>query len=453
MNKTPGAESQWDPQSWRKFHASQNPDWENQGKLEKALKILALQPPLIFAGETRNLKKKIAAAQRGEAFLLQGGDCAEEFTSCTAQSIRDKLKILLQMAAILTYGACKPIVKVARIAGQYGKPRSAKTEVINNQEMPVYRGDIFNSKEPDLKLRQPDPMRLVRAYHQSSATLNLLRAFCSGGYASLGQVHHWNMEFIKSSSMGKAYEEIAQKIEKCLKFFQACGINISTQPDFQTVKVYTSHEALFLDYEEKLTRCDSLTNDWYDCSGHFLWIGERTRQLDGAHIEFFRGINNPIGIKIGPGCTPEEIEFYLKTLNPKKEWGRLVIITRFGCKAIEKKLVEIINVVRKSDCPVLFVCDPMHGNTYLNADGLKTRSFHDILEEIKIFFKIHYNCGTVPGGVHFEMTHADVTECIGGSADVSASELNSKYRSACDPRLNGHQSLELAFLLAQILET
>ena len=431
-----------------KLVAAQQPEWPDRSKLEAAVKELRALPPLVFAGECDNLKAKIAQAARGEAFWLQGGDCAETFAAATADSIRNRIKTILQMAAVLQYGASMPVIKVGRMAGQFAKPRSNNFEKRGDIELPAYRGDAVNDLEFTVEARTPDPSRLVKVYHTSSATLNLVRAFTQGGFADLRLVHEWNKGFIKDSNTGTRYEALAKEIGRALDFMRSAGIN---PEEFKTVDFYSSHEALILEYEKALTRIDSRTGLPYDVSAHFVWIGERTRQLDGAHIEFAKKIKNPIGVKLGPKTTPDEMLKLIDQLNPQDEPGRLTFITRMGAKNIRTALPPLIDAVEKSGKTVLWVCDPMHGNTYEAPSGYKTRSFDDVLEEVRGFFEVHHAKGTHPGGIHIELTGDDVTECVGGGAEISHEDLATRYETACDPRLNHSQSLELAFLLAEML--
>ncbi len=443
--------SSWTPSSWRALPAAQQPDWPDQGALDDVLKRLSTRPPLVFAGEVRQLTSTLAEVGAGRAFLLQAGDCAESFEAFTADAIRDKLKVILQMAVVLTYGAGVPVVKMGRIAGQFAKPRSSATEVVDGVEIPAYRGDMVNDMSADPTARIPDAGRLQRAYDQSASTMNLLRAFTKGGFADLNQVHTWNQEFVASSAEGQRYERIAAGIERALRFMAACGIDLSREATLHQVDFWTSHEALILGYEEALTRQDSLTGRWYDCSAHLVWIGDRTRQRDGAHLEFFRGINNPIGVKLGPTSTPDEVLELCESLNPGRIPGRLSLITRLGADRVEELLPPLIRAVRDSGHPVVWVCDPMHGNTFVSAGGRKTRHLDRVLAEIGSFFRAHRAEGTWPGGVHVELTGDDVTECLGGAEEVLDSQLDLRYLTACDPRLNGRQSLDLAYRVAELL--
>jgi 3-deoxy-7-phosphoheptulonate synthase len=443
--------SSWTPTSWRDRPAGQQPDWPDTGALDGVLKQLATYPPLVFAGEARSLMDDLARVQRGEAFLLQAGDCAESFDSFSADAIRDKLKVILQMAVVLTYSSGVPVTKVGRIAGQFAKPRSSPTETIGDLELPSFRGHIVNDIAPTAAARVPEPERLLTAYNQASATLNLLRAFTKGGFADLNRVHAWNQEFVASSSEGRRFEIIADEIDRALRFMKACGIDVETVANLHQVDFYTSHEALILGYEEALTRQDSLTGDWYDCSAHMLWIGERTRELDGAHVEFLAGVKNPIGCKVGPSVTPEDVLALCEKLNPERIPGRLTLISRMGAEQVEEKLRPLLATVRDADHPVVWACDPMHGNTFTSASGRKTRHFDAVLQEITGFFSAHGAEGTWPGGVHIELTGDDVTECLGGSDDLLDSHLGDRYETMCDPRLNGRQSLDLAFRVAELL--
>ncbi len=447
----PSASSTWSPRSWRDLTAAQQPEWPDEGAFEAVLKQMGTLPPLVFAGEARALTSQLGAVADGEAFLLQAGDCAESFDAFGADAIRDKLKVILQMAVVLTYSSGVPTVKVGRIAGQFAKPRSSPTETIGDLTLPSFRGHLVNDIMPTAAARVPDPARLLQAYHQSSSTLNLLRAFTKGGYADLNQVHTWNQEFVASSSEGRRYERVADEIDRALRFMKACGVDTTTQPNLHEVDFYTSHEALVLGYEEALTRQDSLTGDWYDCSAHMIWIGERTRQLDGAHLEFFAGVKNPVGVKVGPSATAEEVLALCERLNPDRVPGRLTFISRMGATKIEAGLAPLLAAVRDAGHPVVWACDPMHGNTFEAPDGHKTRRFDDILAEIKGFFSAHEAEGTWAGGVHVELTGDDVTECLGGSEEILDTDLGSRYETMCDPRLNGRQSIDLAFAVAELL--
>jgi 3-deoxy-7-phosphoheptulonate synthase len=441
----------WTPTSWQGLTAAQQPAWPDTDALETTLMELATQPPLVFAGEARALQERLADVARGDAFLLQGGDCAETFAAFSADAIRDKLKVLLQMAVVLTYGAQLPVVKVGRIAGQFAKPRSAPSETVDGVELPVYRGDAVNGIDFDETSRTPDPRRLLRVYHQASSTLNLLRAFTRGGFADLTQVHAWNQEFVATSPQGRRYESVAREIDRALRFLAACGVDVEHDPTFHTVDFWTSHEALILGYEQALTRQDSLTGDWYDCSAHMLWVGERTRDPDGAHVHFLSGVHNPVGVKLGPTSTVEEAAALAARLNPDNTPGRLTFITRMGAHNIGDALPPLVRGVRDLGLEVVWSCDPMHGNTFVSANGYKTRRFEDVLAEIRAFFAVHHAEGTVPGGVHIELTGEDVTECLGGAQEIADLDLAYRYETACDPRLNNQQGLELAFQVAEML--
>ena len=441
----------WTPDSWKILPAEQQPDWEKSEAYSKVISEISGYPPLVFAGEVRALKQQLGDAAQGNGFLIQGGDCAETFDDFRADSIRDKLKIILQMSVVLTYGASCNVVKLGRIAGQFAKPRSANTETRDGIELPSYRGDAVNDINFNEDSRKQNPKRLLRTYNQSAATLNLLRAFTTGGFADLNKVHVWNQEFIAQSPQGKRYEEIANSIDDALIFMKAVGINSDNTSALRLAEFFTSHEALLLGYEHALTRQDSLTGKWYNCSAHFLWIGDRTRQPNGAHVEFLSGVDNPIGIKVGPTINEEELITLCEKLNPENEWGKLTLISRMGADTVRSKLPPLIKTIKESGQKVLWVCDPMHGNTYKTDNGYKTRHFDTILEELEHFFAIHRAEETIPGGVHFELTGDNVTECLGGAREISDSDLNSRYETACDPRLNNEQSLELAFLVTDLL--
>ena len=441
----------WTPKSWQKLKAAQQPNWGEPERYSKILSEISKYPPLVFAGEVRELKQQLSEASQGKGFLIQGGDCAETFNDFRADSIRDKLKILLQMSVVLTYGASCNVVKLGRIAGQFAKPRSSNTETRKGVDLPSYRGDAVNDIEFIEKSRIPNPKRLLRAYNQSAATLNLLRAFTTGGFADLNKAHIWNQEFIAQSPQGKRYEKIATSIDDALTFMKAIGINSENTSALKLTEFFTSHEALLLGYEHSLTRQDSLTKKWYNCSAHFLWIGDRTRQPDGAHVELLSGVDNPIGVKVGPSITEDELLSLCEKLNPQNKGGRLTLITRFGADNIRIKLPPLVKTIKERGLKVLWVCDPMHGNTYKSETGYKTRHFDTILEELEHFFAIHRAEGTIPGGVHFELTGDNVTECMGGARDISDSDLESRYETVCDPRLNNEQSLELAFLITDLL--
>ena len=427
--------------------AAQQPQWPVE-ELASAVQELKSYPPLVFAGECDDLRTHIAAAAEGKAFWLQGGDCAETFASATADSIRDRIKTILQMAAILQYYSSMPVIKVGRMAGQFAKPRSSDTETRGEVTLPAYRGDAVNDLAFTPEARRPDPQRLVRVYNTSAATLNLVRAFTQGGFADLRKVHDWNKGFVKDNAYAARYEAMATEIGRALDFMKSAGVD----PDaFKTVEFFSSHEALILEYEKALTRIDSRTGNPYDVSGHFIWIGERTRQLDGAHVEFASKVKNPIGVKLGPKSTVDDALALIDKLDPNREPGRLTFITRMGAGKIREALPALVDGVTKSGAKVLWVCDPMHGNTFESSTGYKTRQFEDVMDEVKGFFEVHKALGTHPGGVHIELTGDDVTECLGGGAKISAEDLASRYETACDPRLNHTQSLELAFLVAEML--
>ena len=442
----------WAPDSWTKFPAAQQAPWPENAALERAVDELRAVPPLVFAGEARSLQASLAAVGRGEAFVLQAGDCAESFRDFSADSIRDKLKVILQMAVVLTYASGLPVVKVGRIAGQFAKPRTQLKETIDGVELPSFRGHAINDNVFEAEARRADPMRMVRAYHQSAATLNLIRAFTKGGFADLREIHNWNQEFVAASKQGRKYEEIARQIDRALRFMAACGIDLSADSTLHEVDFYTSHEALLLPFEEALTRKDSLTGDWYDCSAHLLWIGERTRQVDGAHVEFLSGVRNPIAVKLGPAAAPEDLLKLCDRLDPDGEPGRLSFITRLGSERVEESLPPLVRAVKDAGREVVWICDPMHGNTFTTKSGVKTRRLDDVLTEIKSFFMVHQQEGTVPGGVHLELTAQDVTECLGGAEEVLDSHLADRYEALCDPRLNARQSLDLAFQVGEMLQ-
>jgi 3-deoxy-7-phosphoheptulonate synthase len=440
----------WKKSNWRAKPRVQMPEYTNTAALNAVEDQLSNYPPLVFAGEARRLKDELAAASRGEAFLLQGGDCAESFEQFSADGIRDTFKVMLQMAMVLTYGAKVPVIKLGRMAGQFAKPRSAPTEVIDGVELPSYRGDIINELEFTEKGRIPDPAKMLQAYTQAAATLNLLRAFSTGGYADVHQVHSWTLGFTESDRAAE-YRELANRMTDALDFMTAAGVNRETAHTLQTVDFYTSHESLLLEYEEALTRLDSTSGNWLAGSGHMIWIGDRTRQPDGAHVEFCSGVLNPIGLKCGPTTTAEDLKVLMSKLNPENEAGRLTLIARFGAGKVGDHLPRLIQAVKEEGANVLWTCDAMHGNTIKSSTGYKTRPFESVLREVREFFGIHKAEGTIPGGVHFEMTGQDVTECTGGVRAVSDEDLSDRYHTACDPRLNASQSLELAFLVAEEL--
>jgi len=440
----------WSPGSWRAKPAAQQPVWPDLDALEAALDRIRRQPPLVFAGEARALQAALAEVAAGRAVLLQAGDCAESF-EFSANSIRDKLRVILQMAIVLTYGAGVPVVKVGRIAGQFAKPRSSATEIRDGVELPSFRGHIVNDPGFTAEAREADPSRLVDAYHQSTAALNLLRAFTKGGFADLAQAHAWNQEFVAQSPQGRNYEVLAGEIDRALRFMGACGIDLGREAQLHQVDFYTSHEALLLGFEEALTRQDSLTGDWYDCSAHLLWAGERTRALDGAHVEFLSGIHNPVAVKLGPTATPEEVVALCARLDPDRQPGRLTLIARMGADRVRDSLPPLVRAVRGAGHPVVWACDPMHGNTFMSSSGFKTRHFDDVMAEISGYFAAHEAEGNWPGGIHVELTGEDVTECLGGSEDVRSENLERRYETMCDPRLNARQSLDLAFRVAGLL--
>ena len=448
LKKSKGLE--WKPDTWKSFEASQQPIWPDNNSFQKVLDELSALPPLVFAGEARNLTEQLAAVSQGKAFLLQAGDCAESFDT-SADSIRDRLRVILQMAVILTYYTGVPVVKVGRIAGQFAKPRSSDTETVDGLELPSFRGHMVNDINFNEDSRAANPKRLLTAYNRAAATLNLLRAFTKGGFAALSRVHQWNREFVAASPAGQRYEMLADEIDRAVSFMQACGIDGDKLSELSEVDFHTSHEALILGYEEALTRQDSLTGEWYDCSAHMLWIGERTRALDGAHVEFLRGVNNPIGCKLGPDADAKDVLTLCETLNPEKVPGRLTLISRMGSETVSEKLPLILETVQEAGHPVVWVCDPMHGNTFSTENGHKTRHFDDILKEITGFFEAHNKVGTYPGGVHLELTGDDVTECLGGGAQLDADDLSKRYETMCDPRLNGSQSIDIAFRIAELL--
>jgi 3-deoxy-7-phosphoheptulonate synthase len=444
----------WSPRSWRAKPILQVPEYEDASALAEVEETLAGYPTLVFAGEAQQLRRSLAEVARGNAFLLQGGDCAESFAEFGANNIRDTFRVLLQMAVVLTFGAACPVVKVGRMAGQFAKPRSSDTETIDGVTLPSYRGDIINDIAFTPESRRPDPQRLLKAYTQSAATLNLLRAFAQGGFANLDAIHRWTLGFISDSPQGERFEQIASRIDECLEFMRACGITPESTQQLRETDFYTSHEALLLGYEEALTRRDTITDDkgWYATSAHMVWIGDRTRQPDGAHVEYCRGIHNPIGLKCGPSLDPDELLRLIETLDPRNDPGRLTLICRFGSDKIANGLAPLIRKVKAEGRNVVWSCDPMHGNTVKSSSGYKTRPFDRILSEVRSFFEVHEAEGTYAGGVHFEMTGRDVTECIGGAQAISDEALADRYHTHCDPRLNASQALELAFLTADMLK-
>jgi 3-deoxy-7-phosphoheptulonate synthase len=442
----------WTPDSWRAKPVQQMPQYPDAKALADVEAQLATFPPLVFAGEARNLKKALGRVARGEGFLLQGGDCAESFAEHGANNIRDFFRVFLQMAVVMTYAGALPVVKVGRIAGQFAKPRSSPTEKANDIELPSYRGDIVNDIAFTAEARTPDPQRLLMAFRQSAATLNLLRAFATGGSANLGSVHQWMLGFLKDSPQSRRYKELADRISEALNFMRACGLDLEAHPELRATDFYTSHEALLLGYEQALTRVDSTTGDWYATSGHMIWIGDRTRQLDHAHVEYFRGIKNPIGLKCGPSLKPDELLKLVDILNPDNEAGRLTLIMRFGHEKVGEHLPAMVRAIQREGRSVVWSCDPMHGNTITSNSGYKTRPFDRILSEVKTFFSVHAAEGTHAGGVHLEMTGQDVTECIGGARAITHEDLSDRYHTVCDPRLNAEQSIDMAFLISELLK-
>ncbi len=442
----------WTSSSWRSRDAAQSPRWPDLAHLARVEAALTQKPPLVFAGEARRLQEHLDLVANGKAFLLQAGDCAESFNEGSADAIRDKLKVILQMAVALTYAAGVPVIKVGRIAGQFAKPRSDALEERDGVTLDAFRGHIVNGEEFEAEARRANPDRMLAAYHQSVATLNLLRAFTTGGFAALSRVHAWNQEFVANSLEGKRYEVVADEIERALQFMKACGIDLHDDGALQGVDFYTSHEALILPYEQALTRQDSLTGDWYDCSAHMLWIGDRTRQLDGAHVEFLRGVANPLGLKVGPTMGVDELLRLVDTLNPSNVAGRLTLIARMGDALVEEKLPPLIELLRREGRTVVWACDPMHGNTFVASGGQKTRHFDDVLSETSKFFELHSTLGTWPGGLHVELTGDNVTECLGGGSRLDEGDLDLNYTSICDPRLNATQSLDMAFHVAEFLQ-
>ena len=442
----------WSPESWQAKPAKHQPIYKDKDKLALTIKQLSKFPPLVFAGETRNLEKQLGQVANGKAFLLQGGDCAESFSEFHPNNIRDSFKAILQMAVVLTFGASCPVVKVGRMAGQFAKPRSQVTEISNDKELESYKGDIINGLDFNEISRNPDPQRLIQAYNQSASTLNLLRAFAQGGFANLKQIHRWNLSYVKEGQTKNKFEEIAKRIDECITFMEACGINDNNVRQMNETDFFTSHEALLLPYEEAFTRIDSTSGKWYDVSAHMLWVGNRTRQLEGAHIEFVKGIGNPIGIKVGPSIDTNELLQIIDKINPDNIPGRITLICRMGAEKIASNLPQIVSSVEKEGKKVVWACDPMHGNTIKASNGFKTRSLKNIISEIEQFFQIHRSEGSYPGGIHLEMTGQDVTECIGGVQEINENDLKSRYHTYCDPRLNASQSLELAFLLSEFLK-
>lgn len=442
----------WNRDSWREFNILQQPKYPDLKELKEVEEKLKSLPPLVFAGEARSLKEELAKVCNGEAFLLQGGDCAESFTNFNANNIRDMFKVLLQMAIVLTFAGGYPVVKVGRVAGQFAKPRSSDFEEVNGVKLPSYRGDIINGFEFDEKARVPDPKRMIEAYYQSASTMNLLRAFSRGGLADLHQVHKWNLGFVKKPEIGEKYAKLADELTKTLSFMAACGITSANTPVINQTAVYTSHEALLLPYEEALTRVDSLSGEWYDCSAHMLWIGERTRGINDAHVHFLSGVKNPIGVKIGPSAKAKDVVALANKLNPENEAGRLNVIIRMGADKIGENLPKILRELKREGLNIVYSIDPMHGNTVKTSNNYKTREFDKVISEVRSFFEIHKAEGTRAGGVHLEMTGQDVTECTGGALNITESSLEQRYETQCDPRLNADQALELAFLMADLVK-
>ena len=445
----------WKPNSWRNYPVVQMPTYPDESKVNSVEAKLSFKPPLVFAGEVQALKKSLALAEKGNAFILQGGDCAESFSQFSANGIRDTFKVLLQMAVILTYGSSLPIIKIGRIAGQFAKPRSSDVEIIDGIELPSYRGDMINDMEFNKTARQPDPQRLIDGYEQSAATLNLIRAFAQGGMANLEKVHEWTLGFLNDTPETDKYREIANRISESLNFMKACGLTSSSVPQLRETDFFTSHEALLLNYEEALTREDTITAEkgWYATSAHLLWVGDRTRQFDHGHIEYLSGIQNPVGIKCGPSLEKDDLIRLLDKVNPNNESGKVVLICRMGSEKVNEHLPKLIKNIKANGKNVTWCCDPMHGNTIKASNGYKTRRVAEILNEVNNFFLVHKSEGTLPGGVHFEMTGSNVTECLGGANEVKESDLGSRYHTHCDPRLNGSQSLELAFLVSDLIKS
>jgi 3-deoxy-7-phosphoheptulonate synthase len=453
MTKPHLAERPWSPSSWRQRPVTQAPRYPDVDALVRIERQLSDWPPLVVGREVSTLRQRLAEVSRGNAFLLQGGDCAESFDDLSSATVKDSFRVILQMSVLLTFAASCPIVKIGRIAGQFAKPRSSDVETINGQSLPSYRGDIVNGAEFTQAARAPDPQRLLRAYSNSAATLNLLRAMAQGGFADLHEVHRWTSDFVRQSLQGERFEAVAQNISEALAFMEACGFDARGSSQVKEVEFYTSHEALHLNYEESLVRQDDTHSRWYGGSAHLLWLGERTRALDGAHVEFMRGLENPLGVKLGPTAQPDDVMRLLDVLNPDDEEGRIVLITRMGADLLSERLPMLIEAVQRENRKVVWSCDPMHGNTVTTSEGYKTRDFHRILAEVRSFFQVHASLGSYAGGLHFEMTGQDVTECTGGAQGLTQSSLKERYYSACDPRLNGSQSLELAFLVADVLKS
>jgi 3-deoxy-7-phosphoheptulonate synthase len=442
---------EWEPTSWHRYPAAQQPAWPDPAALETALAELRGMPPLVFAGEARTVRSTLARVAEGKGFLLHAGDCAESFAEFSADNIRDKLKVILQMSLVLTYSTGVPTLKIGRIAGQFAKPRSKPTEQRDGLELPSYLGDFVNDFEFEAEARRFDPQRMVRGYNQAAATLNLLRAFTKGGFADLRGAHQWNLEFLASRREGRRYEELAEGIDRALRFMAACGIDLDSEAQLHEVDFYTSHEALLLGYEEALTRRDSLTGNWYDCSAHLLWIGHRTHQIDGAHVEFLSGVQNPIGLKVGTDLTPDTLIELCRRLDPAREPGRLTLVSRMGADHVAENLPALLRAVQRAGHPVVWACDPMHGNTFVHESGYKTRHFDAVMHEVEQFFSCCREQGVWPGGVHVELTGDNVTECLGGGDEVRGEDLESRYETRCDPRLNARQALDLAFRLAELV--
>jgi 3-deoxy-7-phosphoheptulonate synthase len=447
----PSKPTKWAPDSWRGKPILQQPEWPDSAALTAAEAQLKRFPPLVFAGEARRLKERLAQVAEGKAFLLQGGDCAESFAEFHPDNIRDTFRVLLQMAVVLTYGAALPVVKVGRIAGQFAKPRSDDLETRDGVSLPAYRGDMINGMDFTPEVRRPDPNRLIQAYNQSAATLNLIRAFAQGGFADLHRFHRWNLGFVAKSQQGEKYRAFADRIAETLAFMEACGMTSETSPQIRETEFFTSHEALLLGYEQALTRIDSLTGEWYDCGAHMLWIGDRTRQPDNAQVEFLRGVKNPVGMKAGPTLPVDDFLRLAAALNPENEPGRLTVIARMGWDKVEEKLPPLVRAAKREGLKLVWSCDPMHANTVKSSTGYKTRHVDRIMAEVRGFFSVHLAEGTHAGGVHFEMTGQDVTECVGGAQAISEAGLADRYHTHCDPRLNANQALELAFTTAELL--
>jgi len=448
LTSSSGDNNAWSPTSWKSKTVAQPPTYENEKEFDDAVDKLERCSPLVFAGEVRTMHEQLARACSGQGFLLMGGDCAESFTEFNVDHIRDSFRVLLQMALVMTFGSAMPIIKVGRMAGQFAKPRSEPDEVRDGVTLPSYRGDIINGEEFTPESRRHNPDNMVDAYHQSAQTLNILRAFSTGGYADMSRLHAWNLDFVEKTEEGSRYRTFATKVDESLRFMKAIGVDTAS-PAFTKTEFFTAHECLLLPYEQALTRLDSTSGRWYDCSAHMLWVGERTRQLDGAHLEFVRGVNNPLGVKISDKCAPEELLEIIDTMNPTNIPGRLTIIVRMGAEKLRKNLPGLIRAVQREGKSVLWISDPVHGNTRKTKNGFKTRDFDRIRDELRAFFDVHDEMGSHPGGVHLEMTGEDVTECVGGMSDVTEATLPDRYNTYCDPRMNGAQALELAFLIAE----